>query len=85
MHRPRSGYWAGLLLIPIFTLVEAWAGFLGVVNYVKDRLGLQRGELFEVISKTVPGGVPDQTRWERVSSPGAQHAVSTVPDRRRAP
>lgn len=88
MHRPRSGHWAGLLLFPIFTLLEAWAGFLGVVNYVKDRLGLQRGELFEVISKTVPGGVLEQTRWERVSSPGshlvAQQADNAVPDRSRA-
>ena len=45
-------YWVGLLLIPVFTLVEGWAGLRGFAAYLKDRLGIGRSELFEVISKT---------------------------------
>ena len=45
-------YWLGLILIPVFTLVEGWAGLRGFAAYLKDRLGIGRSELFEVISKT---------------------------------
>ena len=45
-------YWVGLLLIPVFTLIEGWAGLRGFVTYLKDRLGWGRPELFEVIAKT---------------------------------
>jgi egghead protein (zeste-white 4 protein) len=58
-------YWLGLTLIPVFTLIEGWAGFRGFLTYAKDRLGLGRSELFEVIAKThetprppvTPGGI----------------------------
>ena len=50
--RVPARYWAGLLLIPFFTLVEGWAGLRGFLAYVKDRIGWSRSELFEVIAKT---------------------------------
>ena len=40
-----------LLLIPYFSLIEGWAGLRGAVEFVKDRRGTHKGELFEVISK----------------------------------
>jgi hypothetical protein len=51
-------YWFGLLLIPVFTLIEGWAGLRGFVEFVKDRLGHSRSELFEVIAKTHEVTVP---------------------------
>lgn len=44
--------WFGLLLIPVFSLIEGWAGLRGFIEYVKDRFGGSESELFEVISKT---------------------------------
>jgi len=87
MHRPRPGHRVGLLLFPFFTLVEAWAGFLGTVDYVKDRLGRHRGELFDVIPKTVPGGVMQTVRhpvWSVGNEGLVDQADDAVPARRRA-
>lgn len=53
--------WLGLLAIPWFTLVEGWAALLGLVAFVKDRLGLHRGELFHVIAKTHDGSGDTRT------------------------
>ena len=38
-ERPPLRYWFGLVLIPIFTLVEGYAGLRGFIAFVKDRLG----------------------------------------------
>jgi hypothetical protein len=50
----RVPFWMplGLLLIPYFSLVEGWAGLKGFVEHLKDRVGSNESELFEVISKT---------------------------------
>lgn len=88
MDRPRPGHRAGLLLFPFFTLVEAWAGFLGTVDFVKDRLGRHEGELFDVIPKTVPGGVPQPVRQPPVPSVLNHELViqadGAIPNRHRA-
>lgn len=61
LRRVRWWLWLGLLAIPWFTLVEGWAALLGLVDFVKDRLGLQRGELFHVIGKTHDGSGETRT------------------------
>jgi egghead protein (zeste-white 4 protein) len=48
--RPRD--WCALVLIPVFSFIEGWAGMLGLVEFVKDRLGANRSELFQVIVKS---------------------------------
>jgi egghead protein (zeste-white 4 protein) len=48
-------YWLGLLAVPVFTLVEGWAGFRGVIEFARDRLGRGDAELFHVIPKTYEG------------------------------
>jgi hypothetical protein len=51
---PAAREWAGLLLMPVYTFIEGWAGFLGAVHFVMDRLGVNRAELFPVIAKPYP-------------------------------
>lgn len=53
-------YWLALLTIPWFTLVEGWAALKGLIDFVKDRSGLQRGELFHVIAKTHDGSAAER-------------------------
>jgi beta-1,4-mannosyltransferase len=48
-------YWLALLAIPAFTLVEGWAGFRGLIHFVRDRRGRGDAELFHVIPKTHNG------------------------------
>jgi egghead protein (zeste-white 4 protein) len=48
-------YWLGLLAVPVFTLVEGWAGFRGVIEFARDRLGRGDAELFHVIPKSHDG------------------------------
>jgi beta-1,4-mannosyltransferase len=48
-------YWLGLLAVPCFTLVEGWAGFRGVIEFLRDRLGRGDAELFHVIPKSYEG------------------------------
>jgi beta-1,4-mannosyltransferase len=55
LPRVTCRHWIGLVLIPWFTLIEGWAALLGLADFVKDRLGLQSGELFHVIAKTHDG------------------------------
>jgi len=43
----------GLVLIPVFSLIEGWAGLRGLFAYLRDRLGRRDDSaLFEVIAKT---------------------------------
>lgn len=49
--RPKLRHWLGLLLMPYFSLVEGIAGMQGGFEFIKDRLGTNKSELFEVIAK----------------------------------
>ena len=50
-------YWLGLLAVPVFTLVEGWAGFRGMIDFARDRAGRGDAELFHVIPKSYDGNV----------------------------
>jgi hypothetical protein len=39
----------------VFTLVEGWAGFRGLIELARDRLGRGDAELFHVIPKSYEG------------------------------
>lgn len=51
-QRVRARDWGALVLIPVFSFIEGWAGMLGLLEFVKDRLGVNRSELFHVIGKS---------------------------------
>lgn len=55
LRRVPVRYWLGLLAVPVFTLVEGWAGFRGVIEFARDRLGRGDAELFHVIPKSYEG------------------------------
>lgn len=73
--RVPARYWMGLVLIPVFTLIEGWAGFRGFLDYVKDRVGVGRSELFEVIAKTHETPVLASAPVTRMSTTGGNHAA----------
>jgi hypothetical protein len=51
-QRVRARDWCALILIPLFSFIEGWAGMLGLIEFTKDRLGANRSELFQVIAKS---------------------------------
>lgn len=51
MAAPKRAHWFALLLVPFFSFVEGWSGIKGAYEFVKDKIGRHKGELFEVISK----------------------------------
>ena len=55
LQRVPVRYWLGLLAVPVFTLVEGWAGFRGFIDFVRDRRGRGDAELFHVIPKSHDG------------------------------
>lgn len=57
-RHPTLGDWSGIMLMPVYTLIEGWAGFLGAFHFLKDRLGVNRSELFPVIAKPYPAEEP---------------------------
>jgi beta-1,4-mannosyltransferase len=55
LRRVPVRYWFALLAVPVFTLVEGWAGFRGMIEFARDRLGRGDAELFHVIPKSYEG------------------------------
>jgi egghead protein (zeste-white 4 protein) len=48
-------YWLALVAVPVFALIEGWAGFRGFIDFVRDRVGRGEAELFHVIPKSYDG------------------------------
>ena len=58
-HPEDRRWWHYLLLLcyPVLSLIEAWAALKGFVAFIKDRMGRNDADLFEVIRKTHVEGI----------------------------